>query len=161
MYPGPDSFLFGEIPDEIGLLNLYNLDLYGDGLKGFLPDNFFSFFPTLHLLNITNTKIGGKIPPINSSMKFLLINLQNNEFDQELPEVNLPDTFSSLYLDFSGNRLNGTIPEGYAKSSGYSLFLADNLLTGVIPSFPKMKELDLSSNYFDCPAPSLSASVSW
>ncbi|KAL8205435.1 hypothetical protein R6Q57_008986 [Mikania cordata] len=122
----------GKIPDYIGQWqSLKTLRIQASGLDGPIP-------PSITLLaNLSDLRIsdlGGPdslCPPFsNTSLKTLI--LRNCKLFG-----NLPDSFplSGLkVLDFSFNKLNGTIPNGFTdlKKTSY-IYLTGNLLSGTVP----------------------------
>ncbi|KAL8237957.1 hypothetical protein R6Q59_019038 [Mikania micrantha] len=139
----------GKIPDYIGQWQrLKTLRIQASGLDGPIP-------PSITLLaNLSDLRIsdlGGPdslCPPFgNTSLKTLI--LRNCKLFG-----NLPDSFplSGLkVLDFSFNKLNGTIPNGFTdlKKTSY-IYLTGNLLSGTVPDWMLSlgEKIDLSYNKF-------------
>ena len=77
-------------------------------------------YTNIQNLNLKNCGIRGKLPGSWWYIKYLLtLDLSNNQFYGNIPEINGPNNVALTYLDLSNNNLTGSIP--------YSLYSAINL----------------------------------
>ncbi|XP_038981350.1 probable LRR receptor-like serine/threonine-protein kinase At1g53440 [Phoenix dactylifera] len=148
----------GKIPSFIGnWTKLEFLNMQGTSMEGPFP-------PVLEKLeNITQLAVSdwkggdGKFPPLQNmrSMKYLV--LRNLSISGELPDF-IGEMTTLYILDLSFNNLTGSIPksfDGLQNSIGF-MFLANNMLSGTIPSWilSSRKNIDISYNSFTgSPAP--------
>nr|GMC63104.1 probable inactive receptor kinase At5g10020 [Ipomoea batatas] len=115
--------------------NLEVLDLSSNQLTGSLP-NLTSQFQQLTFLSIRNNSIRGNLPySLVASSRLAIVDLSANELDGTIPASFFASS-TLMNLNLSGNHLTGSIPLGGSHSS--------ELL--VLPSFPQLETLDLSSN---------------
>lgn len=106
----------------------------------------------LHVLNLSSNGLTGQLPMLTGSCAIL--DLSNNQFEGNL--TRMAKWGNIEFLDLSGNRLMGIIPEVTPQFLRLNyLNLSRNSLTSSLPSvithYPKLKVLDLSSNQFDGP----------
>ncbi|KAK9135887.1 hypothetical protein Syun_015217 [Stephania yunnanensis] len=137
----PDLALFhansnkftGTVSNLIAKLQyLYELDISNNNLTGPFPP------PLLMPNNITFVDIrynqfSGSVPPQIFTKPLDVLFLNNNNFDQFLPE-NLGST-TALYLNLANNYFTGPIPRsiGQAASTLLEILLLNNRLSGCLP----------------------------
>uniref|UniRef100_A0A5B7A7E4 Protein kinase domain-containing protein n=1 Tax=Davidia involucrata TaxID=16924 RepID=A0A5B7A7E4_DAVIN len=110
------------------------LDLSSNNLSGSIP-NLTSQFQRLTAINIKNNSLVGTLPPELGTSKLSVVDLSFNKLDGPIPR----SFFTSMTLtnlNLSGNHFTGSIPLQGSHTS--------ELL--VLPSYPPMESLDLSSN---------------
>ncbi|KAJ9560699.1 hypothetical protein OSB04_005859 [Centaurea solstitialis] len=148
-----DNLMSGRIPEEFGnISSIERLFLDGNYFTGELPPSF------ANLINLTDFRISsnnfsGKIPDfIGGWTRLRLLMLRSCNLIGELPE-----NISSLVpgdpnlFDFSFNKLNGSIPEGFRDLLNADfIYLTGNLLSGSVPSWilESSNNIDLSYNNF-------------
>ncbi|KAK1439660.1 hypothetical protein QVD17_05480 [Tagetes erecta] len=139
----------GKIPDYIGQWqSLKGLRIQASGLEGPIPSSI-TLLPNLSDLRISDLSGPDTLcPPFSNATSFKTLILRScNLFG------NLPDSLSSSLkvLDFSFNKLNGTIPNVFAdlKKADY-IYLTGNLLSGTVPDWMLTSGdvIDLSYNKF-------------
>ncbi|XVE62991.1 hypothetical protein DITRI_Ditri06bG0164000 [Diplodiscus trichospermus] len=115
----------------------------------------FSSFPNLVLLDISNRKLGGSIPPQIGDLSTLkYLDLSYCELSGELPP-SLGNLSQLEFLDISYNyNLNGSIPSELGNLVNLvALNLSTNSLTGQISSFlgyfTNLRHLIMDGNQFD------------
>ena len=120
-------------PDENRVINLRLSDM---GLKGRFPTGIRNC-TSLTGLDLSNNKLSGSIPSnISTLLKFVTtLDLSSNSFAGEIPQSLANCTYlNALKLD--NNRLTGNIPLQLGLLDRLKSFsVANNLLTGQIPSF--------------------------
>ncbi|CAA2933672.1 probable inactive leucine-rich repeat receptor-like protein kinase At3g03770 isoform X2 [Olea europaea var. sylvestris] len=202
------NFLYGSIPQtlsRIGQLQIVKLD--GNFLNGTFPDWFDSFsnFTSLSLRNnllsgslpssirrittltaivLSNNAISGKLPNLSTLSSLQWLDLSENKFDSELPNMpkglktillnnnsfsgRIPQQYGQLnqlqQIDLSFNTLKGTPPAGLFSLPGIiSLNLASNVLSGSLPMRlscgAKLGSVDISNNKLTGLLPSCLSSV--
>ncbi|KAK1439659.1 hypothetical protein QVD17_05479 [Tagetes erecta] len=145
----------GKIPDFIGQWrSLKTLRIQGGGFEGPIPSNI-----TL-LENLTDLRISDlrgpdtPCPPFSKTTLFTNLILRSCNLIGELPE----SLASSLkVLDFSFNKLNGSIPTGFSELSDTdNIYLTGNSLSGNVPEWmlSRGQNIDLSYNSFTYDNPS-------
>ncbi|CAI0556180.1 unnamed protein product [Linum tenue] len=151
--------LSGRLPTDIGKLGaqLRYFFLQRNRFTGPIPGSI-SEIAGLREFSLAGNFITGKLPiGIRSLKNLTLLWLQDNQLSKPIPEV-----FSSLklrYLNLSGNKFSGKIPNSISSLSSTLAYLelAHNSLSGQIPSFlgnfQKLDTLDLSHNNLTGPVP--------
>ncbi|KAJ0508020.1 putative transferase, protein kinase RLK-Pelle-DLSV family [Helianthus annuus] len=145
----------GKIPDFIGQWrSLESLRIQASGLEGPIPSNI-TLLESLTDLRISDLR--GRdtpIPPISSTTRFKNLILRSCNLIGQLPESLAPQNLK--VLDFSFNKLNGSIPPGFAELNRTDfIYLTGNLLSGRVPNWMLTigDDIDLSYNKFtyNCP----------
>jgi len=159
-----ENQLAGSLPDELYMLTrLKNLYLHNNAFTGTISEGIANL-QLLEDLYLGNNKLNGTIPVNLGSLtqgtrplrkltfvkhcfarregdltRSLVLHftgkliLHHNELEGPIPEnLNLPD---AIYIDFSFNQLNGTLPQDLGEDSNSlrSLYLDHNNITGAIP----------------------------
>ena len=132
--------LTGSLPESLGNLSkLQYLDLFNNGLTGSLPESLGNL-AELQLLDLSNNGLTGSLPESLGNLAKL----------------------QSLYL--YNNGLTGSLPESLGNLAQLrQLRISNNLLSSDVRSLLSNKmialeSMDLSSNYFIGPVPTLNAS---
>ncbi|KAL2578011.1 hypothetical protein AAZV13_16G172500 [Glycine max] len=145
--------LGGEISPAIGdLVNLQSMDLSYNQISGEIPYNI--GFLQVATLSLQGNRLTGKIPEVIGLMQALaILDLSDNELIGPIPPIlgNLSYT-GKLYLH--GNMLTGPIPPELGNMSRLSyLQLNDNQLVGQIPDelgkLEHLFELNLANNHLE------------
>ncbi|KAF3433851.1 hypothetical protein FNV43_RR24954 [Rhamnella rubrinervis] len=117
-------------------------------LSGTIPKCWKKWEANLRILNLENNNLVGVIPSSMGMLSLFWLNLRNNSLSGEL-QIN----YTGLsFLDLSGNKLTGKIPEwiGMSLSSLVVLNLRSNNLEGDVPlqlcNLRKLQVLDLAHN---------------
>ncbi|KAJ6688663.1 LRR RECEPTOR-LIKE SERINE/THREONINE-PROTEIN KINASE-RELATED [Salix koriyanagi] len=123
----------GEIPYNIGFLQVATLSLQGNNLTGRIPE-VIGLMQALAVLDLSDNKLVGPIPAILGNLSYT----------------------GKLYLH--GNKLTGPIPPELGNMSKLSyLQLNDNQLVGSIPpelgKLEQLFELNLANNHLEGPIP--------
>ncbi|KAM3283260.1 hypothetical protein P3S67_026905 [Capsicum chacoense] len=118
------------------------------------------FLPNLEVLDISNNKIQGELPPnIGSILPNLVVLIMSNNILEGLFPSSFGDMEYLTCLDLSYNKLKGELPIGLARKGSKLIFLrlSNNMLKGEI--FPvsgninNFQYLYLDGNNFSCPIP--------
>nr|XP_043618689.1 probable leucine-rich repeat receptor-like serine/threonine-protein kinase At3g14840 [Erigeron canadensis] len=140
--------LSGKIPDFIGTwTNLVRFFIQGSGLEGPIPR---SITLLKNLLDLRITDLRGPdsfCPPFSNTTSLNYLILRSSNLIGKLPEslgLNL------RIIDFSFNKLNGSIPTTYENLLAGEIYLTGNLLSGSVPVWmlSSGKSIDLSFNNF-------------
>ncbi|VAI61567.1 unnamed protein product [Triticum turgidum subsp. durum] len=144
----------GPIPTVIGLMQaLAVLDLSLNQLSGPIPSILGNLTYT-EKLDLNDNKLTGLIPPELGKLTALYdLNLANNEFEGMIPD-NISSCKSLVSFNAYGNKLNGTIPSSLHKLQSMTyLNLSSNYLNGAIPTelarMINLDVLDLSYNHIN------------
>ena len=133
-----ENDLRGSIPYQIYLLTrLKNLYLHDNAMTGKISEDVGNL-QLLEDLYLGNNKFSGTIPmslgsPDQGARVLRKVILHNNQMEGPVPaNLNLPD---AIYVDFSFNKFNGTLPQdiGQNFTSLRQLYLDHNEFTGTIP----------------------------
>lgn len=157
--------LSGTIPEEIGMLDLFVLDLSWSQLTGEIPVSICNM-PQLRNLNLAGNKLTGNIPSeIGNLSNLESCYLCNNQLTGGIPE-----TFGNLsnlkYCYLYANQLTGSIPETFGNLSNLEFcYLYDNQLTGTVPetlaNLAKLSVMNFSSNMLGGDLPEVVTSTDW
>ncbi|KAK7291958.1 hypothetical protein RIF29_07530 [Crotalaria pallida] len=169
--------LFGPIPDTtIGKLSkLQSLDLSFNKITA-LPSDFWSL-SSLKTLNLSSNKISDSLNNIGNFGSLETFDLSSNDYADNIPEAisslvnlrvlkldhnmfaqNIPSVIlkcqSLVSIDFSSNKLNGTLPDGFGAAFPKlrTLNLARNNIYGRVSDISGLKSivsLNLSGNLFE------------
>ncbi|XP_024933641.2 probable inactive leucine-rich repeat receptor-like protein kinase At3g03770 isoform X1 [Ziziphus jujuba] len=159
------------VPDWLdSLSNLTIVSLKSNRLKGQFP-NSICRIKTLTDIAISHNELSGKLPGLSNLTSLHVLDLRENHFDSELPEMpkglvtvllsknsfsgKIPEQFGDLgqlqHLDLSFNNLTGIpLPDLFSLANISYLTLASNNLSGSIPEQlncgEKLGFVDISSN---------------
>ncbi|KAJ8767945.1 hypothetical protein K2173_020885 [Erythroxylum novogranatense] len=144
--------LSGSIPDSFANLSqLRRLLLYDNELSGNIPPSLGKCI-NLEILDLSWNRISGIIPSEVAALRSLklYLNLSGNHLDGPIP-VELSKMDMVLAIDLSSNNLSGTIPPQLGSCIALEhLKLSGNVLEGTLPAsigqLPYLTELDVSSN---------------
>ncbi|CAI9286949.1 unnamed protein product [Lactuca saligna] len=147
----------GTIPTDIGTLRyLYELDLSNNNLSGNFPNQVLQA-TKLVFLDLRFNAFFGVVPPQVFLLGLDLLFINNNNFEQTLPE-NLGST-PALYLTLANNKFVGGIPRsiGQASNTLLEVLFLNNQLTGCLPYeiglLKKSTVLDVGFNQLTGPLP--------
>nr|CAD1826145.1 unnamed protein product [Ananas comosus var. bracteatus] len=142
----------GPIPSVIGLMQaLAVLYLQGNKLTGPIPPELGNM-TRLHYLELNDNRLTGSIPPELGKLSDLFdLNVANNYLEGPIPD-NLSSCVNLNSLNAHGNKLNGTIPRSFKKLESMTyLNLSSNNLKGPIPielsRIGNLDTLNLSDNH--------------
>ncbi|XP_030539131.2 MDIS1-interacting receptor like kinase 2-like [Rhodamnia argentea] len=142
-----------------GSLLLHMLDLSNNKLVGKIP-NELGNLKSLFNLTLSCNNLSGEIPPgIGMLPDLAYLDLAQNYLNGPIP-VQLAYCLKMIYLNLSSNQLNGSIPHEYGDlvSLQVALDLSRNTISGEIPrqlgNLIKLEILDLSNNELTGPIPS-------
>ena len=124
--------LSGPIPDELShLANLETLTMSDNDLTGAIPS--FNRMHRLKNLRIGNNHLTGDLPSFASNNKLHSIDLSGNRISGTIPSNFLVSlsTDETVYIDLSANRIEGEVPSDLERFDKMTLYLRDNLITGV------------------------------
>ncbi|XP_027925463.1 receptor-like protein EIX2 [Vigna unguiculata] len=125
------NYFEGQIPDGLQNLTLLeNLDLKENSFSSSIPHWFYSSFPHLKLLDISNNNLQGNIYDALGNVTFLVtLDLSYNQLEGPIP-TSLGKVTSLIELDLSQNKLKGSIPTSLGKlNSLVRLDLSYNILS--------------------------------
>ncbi|XWS61051.1 hypothetical protein CRYUN_Cryun07bG0092600 [Craigia yunnanensis] len=171
----------GEIPYNIGFLQVATLSLHGNKLAGKIPE-VIGLMQALAVLDLSENELVGPIPPILGNLTYTgKLYLHGNKFTGPIPpELGNMSKLSYLQLNHNqlvgkipaelgkleqlfefnvhGNRLSGSIPLGFRNLENLTyLNLSLNDFKGWIPielgHIINLDTLDLSGNKFSGPVP--------
>ncbi|CAI0426249.1 unnamed protein product [Linum tenue] len=145
-----------QFPELGNQSRLTRLDLSGNNINGVVPrwiletttiyhlnlshNNLVDFqvpisLPNLGVLDMHHNKLEGEIPIIQSSFSMIYVDYSNNFFNSSIP-VDISNYLPyALFFSLSNNRLSGAIPASICNASYLQVLdLSNNTLTGTIPS---------------------------
>ncbi|VAH98743.1 unnamed protein product [Triticum turgidum subsp. durum] len=124
----------GEIPYNIGFLQVATLSLQGNRLTGKIPE-VIGLMQALAVLDLSENELVGPIPPILGNLSYTgKLYLHGNKLTGEVPPE-LGNMTKLSYLQLNDNELVGTIPAELGKLEElFELNLANNNLEGPIPT---------------------------
>jgi Leucine-rich repeat (LRR) protein len=162
------NMLVGSIPASLLGLQLWYLNLSGNGLSGPLPTGAGNAFPSMVSMDLSHNRLTGDIgqlfrslstaashgnrittPQIVLAQKLEHLDVSENRITGALPDF---DRGAGLrWLDISGNAIGGQIPSSVSKLSGLErLDVSRNRVRGTIPAsmaeMVRLRWLDLSMN---------------
>ncbi|WCJ32533.1 Receptor-like protein kinase BRI1-like 3 [Euphorbia peplus] len=150
----------GSIPPELGgaCRTLQELDLSANKLTGALPTSFLSC-SSLQRLNLGNNLLSGdfltSVVSNLQNLKYLYVSFNNITGPVPLSLVNLTHL---QVLDLSSNQFTGNVPFQLCSSELQQLLVANNYLSGEVPSglgmCRNLRRIDLSFNSLNGPIPS-------
>jgi len=147
----------GGIPKEISNIPyFFELDLSNNKISGQFPVEILGA-KKLTFLDLRFNNLYGKVPPELYLLDVDVIFINNNFFEQTLPD-NLGST-PAIYLTFANNKFTGPIPAsiGNAKKNLAEVLFLNNHLTGCLPYEIGFLEnatvFDVSANYLTGPIP--------
>ncbi|XP_078180403.1 cuscuta receptor 1-like [Carex rostrata] len=155
--------LNGVLPDCIGNARQYHhvypimLKLSGNNLEGSLPLEI-CVAPNLWLLDLSDNKFSGSIPPCSNHSDLQIVDLSQNNLTGNFPLTWL--NISNIYsIDIQENHLFGELPSWIGKESTLRMLQArENLFGGPIPlqicQLKYLRILDLSHNNLSGEIPS-------
>ncbi|KAL2502434.1 putative leucine-rich repeat receptor-like serine/threonine-protein kinase [Forsythia ovata] len=154
-----DNSLSGHIPSAFGNVpHLGLLDLSKNKLSGTIPDSFANLSQLRRLLLYDN-QLSGTIPPsLGKCINLEILDLSYNRISGTIPSEVAGLSSLKLYLNLSGNHLNGYIPLELSKMNMVlAIDLSSNNLSSTIPSqlgsCIALEHLNLSRNIFEGPLP--------
>jgi Leucine-rich repeat (LRR) protein len=144
---------FGNLPYHASTssCSFVSVDLSGNLLNETVPNSFLSSCTNLVSLNFSGNSISGGVFPFSPSLRVLDFS-QNQVSDINLLNYSLSGCHALSYLNLSGNRLTGRLPEPGSCPNFTTLDVSNNLLSGDIPpgfisDLPTtLTRLDLSHN---------------
>lgn len=123
--------------------NLEIIDLSSNNLSGNLP-NLTSEFNRLSMFNLRNNSLVGPLPSLlETSPRLVTVDISLNQLNGHIP-ASFFASMTLTNLNLSGNGFTGPIP--------FQVSHVSELL--VLPSYPPMESLDLSSNFLSGVLPS-------
>ncbi|KAL2578010.1 hypothetical protein AAZV13_16G172500 [Glycine max] len=123
----------GEIPYNIGFLQVATLSLQGNRLTGKIPE-VIGLMQALAILDLSDNELIGPIPPILGNLSYTgKLYLHGNMLTGPIPPE-LGNMSRLSYLQLNDNQLVGQIPDELGKLEHlFELNLANNHLEGSIP----------------------------
>lgn len=148
----PQVNAVGAIPHEIGLLlDLEDLNLFGNHLQGSLPDSMKNL-KSLEVLILHGNDISGTLPSwITSFTQLKTLNLAENKFIGDLPSGMGAAMTSLETLVLEDNRFSGRLDTLGESNTLRALYLGNNKFDGalhseLLESCIKLQILDVSQN---------------
>lgn len=151
-----NNAMFGPIPEwfTTSLKNLEYLDLGGNAFSGVLP----SFSPMKRLKDAAfdNNSFSGSLEVFNNATALENLFLNDNLFEEALPDDLFYDLTNLKTLDLSDNEIRGSFPQHFYRLE--TLDLHNNTMSGPMPTvdhvYP-MKFLSVYRNSFNGQLPNL------
>ncbi|KAG5584756.1 hypothetical protein H5410_045190, partial [Solanum commersonii] len=138
-----------KFPDLKNQSGMIHLDLSDNQIRGAIPNWIWGIGGGgLTHLNLSFNQLEYVELPYSASSNLVVLDLQSNRLKGDL----LIPPSSPIYVDYSSNNLNNSIPLDIGKSVGFSSFfsVANNSITGIIPesicNANYLQVLDLSNN---------------
>lgn len=123
----------GEIPSELGNLNLEMLGLSGNGFSGSVPHSIFNI-STMIALNLESNRLSGQLPAAmgSSLLNLEMLVLTNNSFTGPVPSY-INNASKLSIIDIGTNSFTGIVPEFGNLRLLRMLVIPMNNLTGESP----------------------------
>jgi Leucine-rich repeat (LRR) protein len=144
--------LSGEIPISIGgLKRVEQLELYDNQLSGGLPESIGNLSSLLGL-DVSQNNLTRKLPEKIAAMPLVSLNLNDNFFEGEVPEVLASNAYLQQ-LKLFNNSFSGKFPENLGKNSDLVEFdVSTNYFNGELPKYlcdrKKLQNLIAFNNRF-------------
>ncbi|XP_030538908.1 LRR receptor-like serine/threonine-protein kinase HSL2 [Rhodamnia argentea] len=154
--------LSGKIPDAIaGMRSVVQIELYANNLSGELPEAIGNLSSLLRL-DVSQNNLTGVLPEKIAALPFSSLNLNDNYFIGEIPQV-LASNPNLQQLKIFNNSFTGNLPAGLGKNSDLVEFdVSSNDFTGELPenlcSRGKLQTIIVFDNRFTGSLPSSLAS---
>ncbi|XP_062200541.1 brassinosteroid LRR receptor kinase BRL2-like [Phragmites australis] len=157
--------LSGSLPGDLltRYPNLTDVSLARNNLTGALPETVLAGAPSIRSFDVSGNNLSGDISRMSFAETLTLLDLSENRFGGAIPPA-LSRCAGLRTLNLSYNGLAGTIPESVAGIAGLVVFdVSSNHLTGVIPdsignACASLQVLKVSSNNV---SGSIPESLSW
>ncbi|KAF5765354.1 putative protein kinase RLK-Pelle-LRR-III family [Helianthus annuus] len=135
----------GVIPSVVNTVQYVNLSRNRLG-GGFFSDDVFVLFRNLHVLDLSDNGLNGKLPSFGGLPNLEVLRLSNAQLFGPIPEELLESLIPLKELDLSRNGFSGSIPK-INSTSLITLNLSSNELSGSLPpSLGNCQIVDLSNN---------------
>lgn len=150
--------LSGRIPESIGgLRSVEQIELYDNKLSGELPESLANL-SALSNLDLSLNRLTGKLPDKIAAMSIDSLNLNDNFFEGEIPDI-LASNPNLWELKLFNNGFSGTLPGNLGRNSDLKNFdVSTNKFTGELPKYlcfrKKLKNLIAFGNRFSGNLPS-------
>ncbi|PKA63918.1 putative LRR receptor-like serine/threonine-protein kinase [Apostasia shenzhenica] len=142
----------GPLPNNVGNFGyMETLDLSHNGFSGEIPADI-SSMSGLRLLNLSRNAFEGRMSEgIANCKNLVVLDLSNNELGGEFSDAFFSSLKNLSFLDFSGNRIQGRLPDLSGMKSISYLNVSGNLLRGSISDvlLETLEVIDLSNNQFE------------
>ncbi|KAG0504688.1 hypothetical protein M758_11G071100 [Ceratodon purpureus] len=155
-----NASITGALPPAIGnITTLTTLELTGNpDLQGPLPQEIGNIF--LYNLNLRDNAFSGKLPDLTNAFTLLTIDLSGNGFNGTFPLPQIRELYSLQTLKLARNSFVGGIPQQAFENMTQlaDLDLSANEFTGALPNLTMCKylqSLDVSNNTFNGSLPDL------
>ncbi|KAE8010433.1 hypothetical protein FH972_006804 [Carpinus fangiana] len=127
--------LSGEIPSSIGgLKRVEQLELYDNQLSGGLPESIGNLSSLLRI-DVSQNILTGKLPEKIAAMPLDSLNLNDNFFEGEVPEVLASNAYLQQ-LKLFNNSFSGRLPENLGNNSDLLEFdVSTNNFNGELPKY--------------------------
>ena len=127
--------LKGPLPKEISqMISLKDFAVEGNQLTGALPS--FGLMKRLERLRLGSNRFAGALDDFASNTRLKSIDVSGNIMSGPIPPTLLKgtDKDEEIYLDLSSNNFIGEVPGELARFEKMTIYLRDNLITGVNPA---------------------------
>ncbi|XP_071923512.1 probable LRR receptor-like serine/threonine-protein kinase At2g16250 [Coffea arabica] len=141
------NFLSGPLPEDLGRISSLQKLLIGNNeLEGALPARILLDQKFVEFVVLRNNKFDGKFPDVLRSVPHLLfLDISENNFTGELPNLTAFSDNAGTNFNFSNNLFYGNVP--FEIGGNVSLDLSNNFLKGLAPTTTK-SSVNLSTNCF-------------
>ncbi|TYH12390.1 hypothetical protein ES288_A06G063800v1 [Gossypium darwinii] len=143
-----------QLPKHVNV-NMFQVDISGNKMRGQIPMNIGSMFPHLQILNLSRNVFEGILEELAKSGSLLTLRLSSNNLSGKIPPTMFTlDKLRQLYLD--GNNFDGEMPLIDISTLSFpalsDIDLSDNHLSVELPKWiwnvPNFEALDFSNNNF-------------